>query len=170
MKRNRQIVSSLVAALLLGSAASAMAAPPASAPDAARGWGQHQRMSPEQWQQMTDARLAKMAEKLKITPAQQGAWDAYAKSFRDTFTQPPARQKQDGIAAAEQLRQRAAMMQEHARRTLQLADATETLAKSLTPEQNKTLDAMVGRFGPGMHHKGMHGPRGARPVPADATR
>ncbi|AOY01731.1 Spy/CpxP family protein refolding chaperone [Jeongeupia sp. USM3] len=173
MKRNRPItaslVSGLVAVLLLGTAATAMAAPDASAPDAARGWGHHQRMSPEQWQQMSDARLGRMAERLKITPAQQGAWDTYARSVRATFTPPPARQ--NGVAAAEQLRQRAAMMQEHARRMLQLADATETLSRSLTPEQNKTLDMMTGRFGPGMNHKGMHGPRGACPAAqADAAK
>ncbi|WP_432721712.1 Spy/CpxP family protein refolding chaperone [Jeongeupia wiesaeckerbachi] len=168
MKRNRRIVTSLIAALVLGTAATAaMADAPASAPAQAR-WGHHERLTPEQWQAKLDARLTRMAQKLQITPAQQGAWDAYAKTTRETFTQPPARQKQDGIAAAEQLRQRAAMMQEHAKRTLKMADATDTLAKSLTPAQNQTLDGMVKHFGPGKHR--MPGAHGARPpAPADAT-
>ncbi|BCL74480.1 hypothetical protein JHS3_02160 [Jeongeupia sp. HS-3] len=165
MKLNRKLISCVAAALMLGTAVVTVAMP--LTPEAHGSWSREHRPSAEQWQQRTEARLARMANRLEIKASQQGAWDAYAKSYRETFAQPKMPARADNLDAAATLRQRAAFMNEHAKRTLQLADATETLAKSLTAEQRKVLDEMARRDGHGMH-KGMRGHHRGQPPVAPA--
>jgi hypothetical protein len=103
-------------------------------------------------------RLAALKQKLRLTPAQEGAWSSFAAA-----QQPPARAAGKGRPDRAELAkmttpQRLDRMQtRHAERSAMFTkriDATRSLYAALTPEQQKTFDAESMRFG----HRG-HGHR-----------
>jgi protein CpxP len=131
------------------------------------------RHDPAKMQAWMAKRQADMKAKLKITPAQEGAWTAFTAAM-----QPPApmmgnrmgpdqRAEMDKLTTPERIDKMKAM------RTQRMADmsaqmdkrdeAAKSLYAALSPEQRKTFDAehrrMGGREGRGMHgdmHGGMH--------------
>lgn len=105
-------------------------------------------------------RLARMAERLQITAAQQDAWAAYAQTVESLIPSERTRPPADADAAA-LVRFRSERAAEHAQKLARLADATSALQQVLTPEQQQTLNEMTRRIGRGWHGKrGGHGRRG----------
>ncbi|MDM0081203.1 Spy/CpxP family protein refolding chaperone [Variovorax sp. J31P179] len=108
-------------------------------------------------------RLAALKEKLKLTPAQEGAWNSFT-----TAQQPSARPAgQPGADRAEfaklttppRLDKMQARQAERSAMFAKRADATRSFYAALSPEQQKTFDAeSMQRFGPrgagvpGGHH------------------
>ncbi|MFT4193979.1 Spy/CpxP family protein refolding chaperone [Ottowia sp.] len=172
----------LLGALLATSSAIALAQtpppPPAGTPPAGEASARpvagkrHDRMDPAQRQQrMAEHRARRLAElkaRLKLTPAQEGAWASFTAAL-----QPPAQPARPPLQRGEFAKlttpQRIDLMAqrqaERATRMQQRGDATKAFYAQLTPEQQKTFDEQAmrhgpreGRGGPG-HGKGhRHGP------------
>ena len=169
--------SLVIAALLATSVASAMAqtAPavttPAAKPAAPLGerMGRH---DPSNLQAMMARRQAEMKAKLKITPAQEGAWASFTAAM-----QPPAyvggrptpeqRAEIDKLTTPERIDKMRALRTERMTRMSAAMDkrgeASKTFYAALTPEQQKVFDtehkkhgAYGGHGGPG--HHGAAGP------------
>lgn len=103
-------------------------------------------------QQHLQGRLNSMAERLQITPAQQGAWTTYVntvQSLAGTKLRRPASEAD----ATSVVRFRAEIAAERAQKLSQLADATATLQQALDPQQQKTLDEIVRHAGRRAHHR-----------------
>lgn len=171
-----------IAALLAATGAVAIAQAPApvqpaageAAAQRAAPGERRARMDPAQRQQrMAERHAQRMADlkaQLQISPAQEGAWNAYSAAM-----QPPtdAQRPRMNRAEVEQLStpQRIDRMQqfsaERQARMQQRGDAVKAFYAQLTPAQQKTYDerAMRGnrgegkRGGPGMRHHGGYGPR-----------
>jgi hypothetical protein len=110
----------------------------------------------EQARQHVQQRLDKMAERLRITPAQQNVWAQYRNAVESIATQPGAKPEKDADAATI-VRWRADRAAEHARKMNSIADATATLQSALDSEQRKTLGEIVRRNGyDGERHRGPH--------------
>ncbi len=167
----------LLAGLLATVGASAMAegptttAPAASARQAGPHGGHHMmgQHDPAKMQAWMAKRQAELKAKLKITPAQEGAWTAFTAAM-----QPPARM--GDRPGAEQRAEYAKLStperidKMRAMRTQRMTDmnaamdkrgdATKTFYAALSPEQQKTFDAehlkMAERHGRGRHEGGMH--------------
>ncbi len=165
-------------------AASAQTPPPPAAAPAGAPAAEHRMHRPdhrmhkpgdgkgfERMQERRAKHLADFKDKLKLTPAQEGAWNAYASA-----TQPPAppAQRPDRAAARAEFEkmttpQRIDRMQarqaERAAMFAKRADATKSFYAALTPEQQKTFDAEAVRHGPRGGPRGDHGHQGHRPPP-----
>ncbi len=165
----------LIAAVLAASGALAIAQAPAPAnqpaageASAARPGPGGKRMDPAQMQQrMAERRaqrLAALKSDLKLTPAQEGAWNQFVAA-----SQPPAMGQRGPMMDRAQMAQlttpqrldlmdkRMAERQTHMK---QRSDAVKTFYAQLTPEQQKTFDSRPMRGGRGegrMHGGGMHG-------------
>jgi periplasmic protein CpxP/Spy len=130
-----------LAALSLGSAAFA-----ADVPAQPRQPHEHHAMTPEQRQaRMADhiaKREAKLHEALKITPAQEPAWNAFVASMKPAH--PGDRAQWASLSAPERMSKHIAMMQAR-------LDALNTFYSTLSPEQKKLMDQHT------MHHGGERG-------------
>ena len=163
MKTYRKHLLAALSALTLGAAAIGAHAQTAQTADTAAaqaghaahaGHGQHQRMTPEQRAQFRAQRIARLHDELKITPAQENAWNAFVASM-----QPPARQQHDRAAWANLTApERMAKMIDHQKqRTAALEQrqgALNTFYSVLNADQKKTFDDKAARFG---HGHGRHG-------------
>jgi protein CpxP len=175
--RTASLNSLVLAGLLATVGASAMAqtpAAPATAPaTAGKPAGHHgdrmARHDPAKMQAWIAKRQADLKAKLKITPAQEGAWTSYTASM-----QPPARGARptpEQRAEFDKLTtpQRIDKMKEL--RTQRMADmntamdkrgeATKTFYAALTPDQQKTFDTEHKKHG--RHHGGPRGHGGPAP-------
>ncbi|HWT71811.1 MAG TPA: Spy/CpxP family protein refolding chaperone [Oxalicibacterium sp.] len=150
MKKNHIPV---LRAFLAGTASAvltfALASPASAASDA------HSKMA-HNWaerQAHLQAHLAKEADHLGITAAQQAQWQAYANAVEsptgNVHKLPP------DADAASIVRQRADMAAGHAAKLVRIADAAAALQAVLTQEQRGTFARMV-------RHAGPHGWREAR--------
>ena len=165
----------LIAAVLAASGALAIAQAPAPSSQPAAGEASAarpgpggKRMDPAQMQQrMAERRaqrLAALKSDLKLTPAQEGAWNQFVAAGR-----PPAMGQRGPMMDRAQMAQlttpqrldlmdkRMAERQAHMK---QRSDAVKTFYAQLTPEQQKTFDSRPMRGGRGegrMHGGGMHG-------------
>ena len=172
-------LNSLVLAGLLamaGSSAMAQGTPstaPVAASQAAAGHDQHMgRHDPAKMQAWIAKRQAELKAKLKITPAQEGAWTSYT-----TAMQPPANMGQrpkpeqraefDKLTTPERIDKMRSMrtqrMTEMNAAMDKRGEATKAFYAALSPEQQKTFDAEHRKMGQhdgrghhegGMHHKG----------------
>ncbi len=123
----------------------------------------------EQMQHRHAQHLAALKEKLKLTPAQEGAWNTFAAA-----QQPPARpagqarMDRDEFAKLTTPQRLDLMQSRQAERSAMFAkraDATRTFYAGLTPDQQKTFDAeTMQHFGPG--DRGEHSEHGGRHHPA----
>lgn len=173
--------SFVLAGLLATVGASAMAqgtpaAPPAGPAVAGKPSGppgeRMGRHDPAKMQAMMAKRQADMKAKLKITPAQEGAWSAYTASMqppvRGAHPTPEQRAEFDKLTTPQRIdkmkEMRAQRMGEMNAAMDKRGEATKTFYAALTPEQQKVFDAEHAkhRRGPG-HHGGPGGPRGASP-------
>lgn len=168
----RLFLAGLLAASL-GSVAFAQNAPqaPSAQPAAGEASGRA-RMDPAQRQQrMAEHHAKRQAElkaQLKLTPAQEGAWNQYTAAM-----QPPAmgpridRAEFDKLTTPQRIDR---MQQRSAERQAQMkqrGDAVKTFYAQLTPEQQKVYDerAMRGGRGEGKRGGGRHGHHGMGPGP-----
>lgn len=171
---NSLVLAGLLATVGAGAMAQTPPAPPAGSPPAAgKPAGPHEgRMGhrdPAKMQAMIAKHQAELKAKLKITPAQEGAWTSYTASM-----QPPAhgaRPTPEQRAEFDKLTtpQRIDKMKEM--RTQRMAEmntamdkrgeATKTFYAALTPEQQKTFDAEHKKHG--MRHGGPRGQGGPAP-------
>lgn len=164
-------------AMAQGTDAAPAALNPATSTTATSNARQHhgeQRMGrhdPAKMQAMMAKRQADMKAKLKITPAQEGAWTTFT-----TAMQPPAgmmgkrpgaeqRADMDKLTTPERIDKMQALrtqrMAEMSAEMDKRGAATKAFYAALSPEQQKTFDAEHknagkhgGRHGGGMHHKG----------------
>ncbi|MCY1163922.1 LTXXQ motif family protein [compost metagenome] len=174
LKPSASINSFILAGLLATVGASAMAqgaptAPPAGPPAAGKSAGpghagdRMARHDPAKMQAWIAKRQAEMKAKLKITPAQEGAWSTYTAAM-----QPPARgarpTAEDRAAFAklttpERIDKMRAMrtqrMTEMSAAMDKRGDATKAFYAALSPEQQKVFDAEHMRHA---RHGEHHGP------------
>ena len=163
--------SLILAGLLATAGVSAMAQPTtppaepvAGSPAAGRHGDRMGRHDPAKMQAWMAKRQAELKAKLKITPAQEGAWTTYTAAM-----QPPAhgarptpeqRAEFDKLTTPERIdKMRALRTQRMAEMTAAMdkrGDATKTFYAVLSPEQQKTFDAEHQKQGP---HGGPHGDR-----------
>jgi len=163
MKTYRKHLLAALSALTLGAAAIGAHAQTAQTSDnttaqtghAARaGHGQHQRLTPEQRAQFRAQRIAKLHDELKITPAQENAWNAFVASM-----QPPARQQHDraawaNLTAPERMAKTIERQKQRTAALEQRQGALNTFYSVLNADQKKTFDEKAARFG---HGHGRHG-------------
>ncbi len=93
-----------------------------------------------------EARITALHTTLKITPAQQPLWDAFALTMRDNAkAMDQAYQHRvtsmAGMNAADNMRNYADMSAAHAQGMQKMAPAFGTLYGALSPEQKQTADA-----------------------------
>jgi protein CpxP len=151
----------IIAAAILacfGFAASAQTTTPPgpNAPQAAAREG-HGRIDPAKMQERMARRLADFKQKLNLSPAQEGAWSAYAEALKPTRMQRPDRGEFARLTTPERIDRMRAMRSERIAEMDKRGDATKTFYAALTPEQKKVFDQETlrgrgeGRRG---HHKG----------------
>ncbi len=106
------------------------------------------------------ARMARLKTELKITPAQEPAWNAFVARTAHTPRQPAAAEDWSQLTTPQRLDKMQAL---HAQRTAEMTqrvEATKSFYAALTPEQQKAFDAQRGlqRAGlKGEHRMGGHG-------------
>jgi len=111
-------------------------------------------------------RLAALKEKLKLTPAQEGAWNSFTAA-----QQPPARPAGHRaefakLTTPQRLDRMQARQAERSAMFAKRADATRSFYATLSPEQQKTFDAeSMQRFG----HRDAGGPGGHHHHPAPTS-
>lgn len=158
----------LLAGLLASAGFATMAqtpAPSAPAPQPGQAAPTHMdHHDPAQWQARMAQRRAKheaeLKAKLKLTPAQEGAWTSFTAAM-----QPPANMGADRakmraefakMTTPERIDKMRAMRAERAADMDKRTDAIKTFYAALSPEQQKVFDAATLRMGR-EGHKGWHG-------------
>ncbi len=106
------------------------------------------------------ARQAKLAETLKLTPAQQPVWQAFVASMTppqkgERAGQRLSKEQRAALTAPQRLERHIAMQKERTARMEARLSALNSLYAALTPEQRKVFDEQRQRRG-GRHHGG-HG-------------
>jgi protein CpxP len=164
MKRKEVLMSQLrkplmVAGLLAGFGFAAIAQTPAApTPGAMSGMsGMHERgerHDPAKMKEHMAKRQAELKAKLKITPAQEGAWSTFTASMQPPANRPahPSREDMAKLTTPERIDRMQAMKTERDARMSQRAASTKTFYAALSPEQQKVFDANTMR----KHHEG-HG-------------
>jgi Spy/CpxP family protein refolding chaperone len=108
---------------------------------------------------VVESRLADLKAQLKITAAQESAWQAYTAEARKRATEMQAmraQMQQDAGTAPERMAHRAAAMQQRGTSMTAMSNAFAALYAVLTPEQKAIADQPGGMMG----HRGMRfGPR-----------
>ena len=127
-----------------------------AAPQARHGaHAQHPKLTPEQRAHFRAQRIAKLHDELKITPAQENAWNTFIASM-----QPPARQPHDraawaNLTAPERMAKMIALQKQRTAALEQRQGALNTFYSVLSADQKKTFDEKAAHFGRG--HGGRHG-------------
>ena len=159
MKRTRTLVAGVVAGLALAVAAGTYAQPfggmgQGQGPGMGMGHG-HGPMAGVDPAARVESHLSDLKAQLKITPAQETAWQAYAAQAKQQAAsmQATRAQKQDAaVSAPERMAQHAAAMQQRAAGMTAMTTAFSALYAVLTPEQKAIADQNVGMMG----HRGKH--------------
>jgi Spy/CpxP family protein refolding chaperone len=140
----------VIGAAVLGFGAAALPAMAEEAP-------QHQyaatKFDPVKMQERMDAHAKRMHDTLKITPAQEGAWQAYLSALKSNM--PQHGQSFKNLPAPERMEKRIEMAKAHLARMESNLTATKTFYATLTPEQQKLFDEKAGHFGRHQHHRMM---------------
>jgi hypothetical protein len=157
----KHLVAATLLAGLAASAAFAQTPPPAGQPGPAGQQFAHRgMMDPARMQEHRARMEQRMAErmeffkfKLKITPAQEGAWNAWTTAMKPPATPPqrPDRAELERLSTPERIDRiralRAARQAEHDKRM----DATKAFYATLNADQKKTFDAASLRM---LQHRG----------------
>jgi Spy/CpxP family protein refolding chaperone len=110
--------------------------------------------SPEQMKERFAKRQTELHDKLKLTPAQEPAWNVFAERMKPG--ERPARTERsdmEKLTAPQRMERMLAMMQEGQKRMTERLAAVKEFYAVLTPEQQKTFDQ---EFGSGRHHRHHH--------------
>lgn len=131
--------------------------------------GRMGKMDPAKMQAWMDKRNAELKARLKLTPAQEGAWVAYTSAMK-----PPAelvskrtdRAELDKLPTPERIDKMKTLRNQHMTDMTAAMDkrdeATKAFYAALTPEQQKVFDANATRHHGHEGRKG--GPRGSKPA------
>ncbi len=114
-------------------------------------------MTPEQMKAQMAKHAAQLHDKLKLTAAQEPAWNAFVASMT-----PPEGQWKPGdmkakraemakLPAPEMMEKQVEMLKQHQERASARLAALKTFYAVLTPEQQKTFDANAHQFHDRMH-------------------
>jgi Spy/CpxP family protein refolding chaperone len=160
MKRTHTVIAGVVAGVALAVAAATFAQPYGGighcyGPGMGMGPG-HGPMAGVDPAAMAETRLGDLRTQLKITAAQEGAWQTFAAQAKQQAAsmQAARAQMQDGTGTApERMAQRTAAMQQRAAGMATMTNALGALYAVLTPEQKAIADQNVGMMG----HRGMRG-------------
>ena len=156
----------LLASMMAGAAFSALAQAPPPGPMGGpggehRGMMRHGPMDPAKMQAMVVQRQAALKEKLKITPAQEGAWTAFTSIMQPSVDMHKRRMEMraemDKLTTPERIDKMRALRTQRDAEMDQRANATKTFYAALTPEQQKVFDAQRMRGGPGHGQGRRHG-------------
>ena len=119
--------------------------------------GHHQRMDPAKMQEMVAKRQAALKAQLKLSAAQEPAWNAYVASMQPPADMaqrmdPQARRKMHeemmALSTPQRIDRMNAMKAERDAAMAKRHEATKTFYAALTPEQQKVFDAQaMGRGG-----------------------
>jgi hypothetical protein len=115
--------------------------------------------------QAAERHLARFKDELKLTPAQEPLWQAFADRVKQSAAARPraAPEPAAALPAPERMARMNALMKERLAAMESATDAFKRLYDALTPEQQKLADrhaAHLGRMGPA---PGPDGPPGAPP-------
>ena len=154
----------IAAAVLAAVGVVAVAQTPAPAGGGMGQQEQQERSDPARMHERMQARMAqrqaRLKEMLQITPAQEGAWNAWSAAM-----QPPANWKRPDRAELERLTTPERIDRMRTMRTERIgmmdrrADATKAFYASLNPIQKRVFDLETARRG---HEGGRHGGHGHR--------
>ncbi len=155
------LAKTLLSASLMGAGFAAWAqttppAPPTADHAPSHRMGQASRMDPAKMEAMHAKHLAELKTRLKITPAQEGAWTSFAAAMK-----PPARTMDrpdraalDKLSTPERIdKMRELRAKHHAERQAaadQRDQAIKTFYATLSDEQKKLMDAEHARMGKAM--------------------
>ncbi len=98
-------------------------------------------------------RMERLKAELKITSAQEPAWNAYVARTAHEPRKPAAAEDWSKLTTPQRLERMQALHNERNAEMAKRIDATKSFYAQLTPEQQKTFDAQGG----GMRHAGMKG-------------
>lgn len=160
--RTQLVTAALCAALAGGAMAqtppAAAPAGPAAAPRMQmHGDGQgYGRMDPAKRQEWANKRLAELKQKLQITPAQEGAWNAFAAAHQPPATpmMRPDREAMARLTTPERIDQMRALRAQRNAEMDRRMEATKSFYAALTPDQRKQFDEQTT---PHAHRGGRHG-------------
>jgi periplasmic protein CpxP/Spy len=119
------------------------------------------RHDPAKMQAHMAKRQADMKAKLKITPAQEGAWTAFTASMQPPANMgnrpgPEQRAEMDKLTTPQRIDKMREMRAQRMAAMDKRMDATKTFYAALSPEQQKVFDAEHSKRG-GRHGGGHHG-------------
>jgi Spy/CpxP family protein refolding chaperone len=124
------------------------------------------RMDPAKMEQMVAKHMADLKAKLKITPAQEGAWTTFTTSMKPSGAMNanrPDRAEMEKLTTPERIDKMQAL---HTQRMADMSaamtkhnDATKTFYATLTAEQKKVFDAEHAKMG-GRHGDKKRGDKG----------
>jgi len=136
----------LIGFAVLGLAGTTYAAAPADPAAPAHG----------QWAERAAAHHKQLHDALRLTPAQETAWNNYQAAMpKHEAGRHPDRAAWKTMSAPQRLEQQIAMSRQHTEQMEARLAALQPLYASLTPEQKKVFDAQSGGHG---RHRGMrHG-------------
>jgi len=164
---NSLVLAGLLATVGAGAMAQTPPAPPAGSPPPASAHGERMgRHDPAKMQAMIAKHQAELKAKLKLTPAQEGAWTSYTAAM-----QPPARGPRptaeqraefDKLTTPQRIDKMKEMRTQHMAEMNAAMDkrgeATKAFYAVLSPEQQKTFDAEHKKHGPRGGHREHGGP------------
>ncbi len=144
----------VIGATVIGFGAAAL---PASAADGAQRQYAATKFDPAKIQERMDQHAKRMHEALKITPAQEGAWQAYLAALKSNMPQPGQfdRAAFKEMPAPQRMEKRIEMAKDHIARMENHLAATKTFYAVLTPEQQKVFDEKAGHLGHRKHMRMM---------------
>ncbi|MBL8336534.1 MAG: Spy/CpxP family protein refolding chaperone [Rhodoferax sp.] len=155
----------LIAVAIAGAGLTAQAQPAAGGHGGPM--GHHQRMDTAKMQEMVAKRQSALKAQLKLSAAQEPAWNAYVASMQPPADMaqrmdPQARRKMHeemmALSTPQRIDRMNAMKAERDAAMAKRHEATKTFYAALTPEQQKVFDAQaMGRGG----HDGPRGKHGA---------
>lgn len=161
--KKRILIATTAAALLAGASLSAFAFGggdhcdgPGAGPNGPRAEKMHQMMG-----ERMAKRQADLKDKLKLTPAQEGAWTAFTTAMQPSkmaHMQRPDPADMAKLTTPERMEKMQAMKTERDAHMAKRMEAVKAFYGSLTPEQQKVFDAETLRHegGRGMGHHGEH--------------
>ena len=137
------------AAVLAGAGAATFAAQDANQHQDGGPRAEHRQMDPKKMEEMHAKRSAELKEKLKITPAQEGAWTSFTAAMKPPArdaAQRPDRAELEKLPTPERLDKMRALRTQHMNDMAAAMDkrdqATKALYAALSPEQQKTFDSL----------------------------
>ena len=120
------------------------------------------KFDPAKMQAFQAKRLADLKAKLKLTPAQEGAWTTFTTELQPPAQGPrPERGEMEKLTTPQRLDKMREMRAAHAAFADKRDASIRTFYGTLNAEQQKTFDTEFRHRGPG--HRGGHGERGHVP-------